>query len=193
MATTLRWTSAFLPGLSFMVHPPPFSPPREAGQRVRQVHGARVVTAPVAGRPEGDAILLTGPGLAWVGVADCLAVALVGPAGCVLLHAGWRGLAAGVVEAGAEAVGGPVEAVVSPHATAAAYTFDPALARREFGPVAEVALARGPAGHTLSLVAILADRLGFAPLMLGGCTMTDAGWASRRRGPPKNRRDAMWI
>jgi polyphenol oxidase len=37
--------------------------------------------------------------------ADCLPVALAGPGGVAMLHCGWRGLAAGIVERGAAAVG----------------------------------------------------------------------------------------
>jgi YfiH family protein len=37
-------------------------------------------------------------------VADCLPVALYGPGGLALVHAGWRGLAGGIVGAAAEAV-----------------------------------------------------------------------------------------
>ena len=45
------------------------------------------------------------PGLApLVFTADCLPVAVAGPGGVAMLHAGWRGLAGGIVAAGAEAV-----------------------------------------------------------------------------------------
>ena len=37
-------------------------------------------------------------------VADCLPVALAGPDGVAMIHCGWRGLAAGIVERGVEAV-----------------------------------------------------------------------------------------
>jgi polyphenol oxidase len=43
--------------------------------------------------------------------ADCLPVALRGPGGVAMLHAGWRGLAAGILAAGAEAVGATSAAV----------------------------------------------------------------------------------
>jgi polyphenol oxidase len=43
--------------------------------------------------------------------ADCLPVALVGPGGVAMLHCGWRGLAAGIVERGAEAVGATSAAI----------------------------------------------------------------------------------
>jgi purine-nucleoside/S-methyl-5'-thioadenosine phosphorylase / adenosine deaminase len=38
-------------------------------------------------------------------VADCLPVAVAGPGGVAILHCGWRGMAAGIVARGAEAVG----------------------------------------------------------------------------------------
>jgi YfiH family protein len=40
-----------------------------------------------------------------VQVADCLPVAVAGPGGVAMLHCGWRGLAAGIVARGVEAVG----------------------------------------------------------------------------------------
>ncbi len=46
-----------------------------------------------------------------VQVADCLPVALAGADGVAMLHCGWRGLAAGIVERGAEAVGAHSAAV----------------------------------------------------------------------------------
>ncbi len=42
---------------------------------------------------------------ALVFVADCLPVALSGPGGVAMLHCGWRGLAAGIVARGVDAVG----------------------------------------------------------------------------------------
>ena len=80
---------------------------------LKQVHGARVVRlgpedaqvgAPVH---EADACITTDPGLACtVLVADCLPVLFAAPAGRVVgaAHAGWRGLAAGVLEATLQAV-----------------------------------------------------------------------------------------
>jgi len=54
---------------------------------------------------EGDGHVLHEPGVAaLVFVADCLPVALAGPRGAVMVHAGWRGLAGGILAKGAEAV-----------------------------------------------------------------------------------------
>ena len=82
----------------------------------RQVHGAEVVrhdrppeprayANPAPGLPEADGQATARPDLApLVFVADCLPVALAGPAGVAMIHCGWRGLAAGIVERGVEEV-----------------------------------------------------------------------------------------
>ena len=46
-----------------------------------------------------------------VQVADCLPVALAGERGVAMLHCGWRGLAAGIVERGVEEVGATAAAI----------------------------------------------------------------------------------
>ncbi len=74
----------------------------------RQVHGSRLLTHPHASPsiPEADGHVVAEPGTAaLVFAADCLPVALSGPGGVAMLHCGWRGLAAGIIAAGAEAVG----------------------------------------------------------------------------------------
>lgn len=48
---------------------------------------------------------------ALVFVADCLPVALRGPGGVAMVHAGWRGLAGGILAAAGEAVGATTAAV----------------------------------------------------------------------------------
>lgn len=67
---------------------------------------------PRDGVPEADGHLVREPGLApLVFVADCLPVALHGPGGLAMVHAGWRGLASGIVGAAAEAVDANVAAI----------------------------------------------------------------------------------
>ncbi|MBV8125939.1 MAG: peptidoglycan editing factor PgeF [Burkholderiaceae bacterium] len=72
---------------------------------LRQVHGSGVVQLHAsmldasAQVPQADASISTTPGLACtVQVADCLPVLFAGPSGVGGAHAGWRGLAAGVLE-----------------------------------------------------------------------------------------------
>jgi YfiH family protein len=70
---------------------------------LRQVHGNRVVEARrFDGEPQADASFARAPGVVCaVRAADCLPVLLADEAGGVVgaAHAGWRGLAAGVIEA----------------------------------------------------------------------------------------------
>jgi YfiH family protein len=77
--------------------------------QVKQVHGARVVVAGEAEGQEGDAIVGREPGVAvGVRVADCVPVLVADEAsGAVAaIHAGWRGVVAGVVRAGVELLAG---------------------------------------------------------------------------------------
>lgn len=70
---------------------------------LKQVHGARVAdAADVTGSVEADAAIVNRPGaVAVVLMADCMPVLLADEQGrCVgVAHAGWRGLAAGVIQA----------------------------------------------------------------------------------------------
>jgi len=69
---------------------------------LRQVHGNIVVEAdPLADSPEADAAVARRPGtVCAVLVADCVPVLLADRAGTTvaIAHAGWRGLASGVIE-----------------------------------------------------------------------------------------------
>ncbi|MGZ8260483.1 MAG: polyphenol oxidase family protein, partial [Caldimonas sp.] len=96
---------------------------------LRQVHGARVVRAAGVAAADGpdavadgdaDAVVTTEPGVACVvQAADCLPVLLAAPDGRAVgaAHAGWRGLAGGVVENAVAAVAGA--AGCAPHEIAA--------------------------------------------------------------------------
>jgi YfiH family protein len=98
----------------------------EAIAFVSQVHGATVVEAEtIDSRTEADAIMLR-RGAAGVRVADCVPIAIVDPVqhAAVIIHAGWRGHAAGVIEAAAAQLGGQASdwlAVVGPSISGAAY------------------------------------------------------------------------
>jgi YfiH family protein len=77
----------------------------------RQVHGTRVVVDGL-GIEDADGQVTTKAGVgAVVLVADCLPVALAGREAVAVVHAGWRGLAAGVLEAGVEAAGAVCAAI----------------------------------------------------------------------------------
>lgn len=105
---------------------------RRLGVRVaygRQVHGARVrrTAVPGEGPPEADGQATATPGVGgMILTADCLPIAIAGQGAIAMLHAGWRGLAAGVVGAGARAVRelgarGELVAVIGPGARRCCY------------------------------------------------------------------------
>ena len=87
-----------------------------------QVHDARVMRhdepmvppafADGTPAPYADGQATATPVLApLVFVADCLPVALAGGGGVAMIHCGWRGLAAGIVSRGVEAVGATAAAI----------------------------------------------------------------------------------
>ena len=99
---------------------------------LRQVHGARVVVVDAPGActgEEADAAVTVVPRASLaVFTADCAPIALASPDGVAgAVHAGWRGLAAGVVEAAVErmrALGAErVEAALGPCIHAECYEF----------------------------------------------------------------------
>jgi YfiH family protein len=103
-----------------------------AGTMAYQVHGANVVhaeplglAAPGTRYPACDGLVTRDPGRALMLVtADCLPIALARADGKRLgvLHAGWRGLLAGIVEAGVAALGeGEIRAAIGPGIGACCY------------------------------------------------------------------------
>jgi YfiH family protein len=96
------------------------------------VHGADVRRVLVAPREDDSPRAADGQATALSGVApmvlvaDCLPIALAGGGAVAMLHAGWRGLAAGVIAEGAQAVrelGGrePLVAAIGPGAGVCCY------------------------------------------------------------------------
>ena len=86
----------------------------------RQRHSALVHRAGSAELPEGDGVWTDEPGESVLQLAaDCVPIALArvdaARPGVAVLHAGWRGLLAGVVESGVRALGpGELAAAVGP-------------------------------------------------------------------------------
>lgn len=98
---------------------------------VRQVHGPTVVRMDA---PPRDGTLAEADGVVTrrtdaapaVLVADCLPVVVAGQAAVAALHAGWRGLASGVLEEGVRALrecgeGGTLQAAIGPGIGACCY------------------------------------------------------------------------
>ena len=97
--------------------------------------------------PDGDALVTSEPRLPLIAHgADCLTVALVAAGGgrVATVHAGWRGLVAGVLEAAAAQVGPAFSAAIGPGAGACCYAVGADVAeplRERFGVARR---ARGP-------------------------------------------------
>lgn len=150
---------------------------------IRQVHGAdvrriRSVSDAAAGGElplaDGQATALPGMGLV-VLVADCLPIAVAGGGAVAMLHAGWRGLAAGVIEEGVRAVrelggSGSLAAAIGPGAGRCCYQVGPDVHEAFAG---HVDYARN--GRNLDLKAIAVTQLRRAGIQdvhdLGLCTI----------------------
>ncbi len=164
---------------------------------ISQVHGARVVPARRPGHyGDADGIVTTTRGLPIVvGTADCVPIALVGRRSVSLVHAGWRGIAAGIVRTAAEAIEGCGDrlatVVMGPHIGPCCY---------EVGQ--EVIDAIGGHARTTTWNTMSAD-LGSAirgqvddadVISVGPCTMDDLSFASHRRDRTPLRQVAIaWI
>jgi hypothetical protein len=176
--------------------------------RLRQVHGAEVLTLPddpdarapflrtlVDERPAGDALITDQRGIAVaVAVADCLPVLIADPrAGAVAaVHAGWRGLAAGVIENAVGALGtrfgsDPADLVVGLGPAIGPCCFEvgeeviEAFAARGYGEQARVADDVGPRPHAhlprvakaiLARLGVPAEQVADAAL----CTRCNSEW-----------------
>jgi YfiH family protein len=84
-----------------------------------QVHSDRVLRASAGKRDApADGLWTDESGLPVLAMAaDCLPIALVrseGPPAVAVLHAGWKGLLAGVIANGVEALGGTLQAAIGP-------------------------------------------------------------------------------
>jgi YfiH family protein len=163
----------------------------EALARGFQIHGTavrrvrRLVQDPPGSdglvRADGQATSVPGQA-ALVLAADCLPVAVGCPGAVAILHAGWRGLGEGILEAGVAAVrelgrGGPLGAALGPCAGPCCY---------EVGPEVLELLGEPGAGHaTVDLRAVARRRLLAAGVgeitELGGCTICDEAFFSHRR------------
>lgn len=166
----------------------------------RQVHGVDVVDAPVAqrigdARPPGDAVTTSARGIV-VGVvtADCVPILLLAREHGVVaaVHAGWRGAAAGVIEAALDRLrtkhgiaAGDVEACIGPAIGGCCYqvgvevraAFAGELTAPAWRPDGDRFLVDLRHASRLMLHAAGVERVD----VVGPCTMCGEGWCSFRR------------
>jgi polyphenol oxidase len=188
-----------------------------------QVHGTTVlriradtdITAldSAIGKPpveaDGHATSIAGIGMMAL-AADCLPVALGGDGAVAMVHAGWRGLAAGVLEEGVLALrelggGGDIAAVIGPGAGPCCYAVGPevhaAFATHPTVPASSTAAASasGGGGSPIDLRAIAHRRLHAAGVVdvqdVAACTICDPRFFSHRRESARAGRQAgiAWL
>ncbi|HVF52792.1 MAG TPA: polyphenol oxidase family protein [Actinomycetota bacterium] len=161
---------------------------------LRQVHGCGVVEAESGDAlpaREADAVIVRAQGV-WGAVltADCVPVVVEGVAGMAAIHAGWRGLVAGVIEAAVAEVGAPRSAWIGPSIEACCY---------EVGPeVIDAFRARALPVHgddrlsPSAAVAVVLRRSGVPDIARAGiCTSCDDGYFSYRRDGVTGRQGAF--
>lgn len=151
---------------------------------VNQVHGNTVLTVDEAGAAgDADGLLTDRPRLGLlVATADCVPVVIEGEHSSAMVHAGWRGMAKGVVAAGVAAMvdagDRPVRSAIGPSIGPCCY---------EIGQ--EVADALAPFEATTSWGTTSVNLWAAAEAQLGGlavwradlCTFTDDRFLSYRR------------
>lgn len=154
---------------------------------LRQVHGVGVVVEPGLDEPEADAAVTRTPGTVLaILTADCLPVVFAAKEGSALAvaHAGWRGLAAGMLEATVTAMqADPAQlmAWLGPAAGPQAYEVD-ALVRDAFlrhdAAAASAFSATRPGHWRVDLYALARQRLAAAGVadVYGGqrCTISES-------------------
>lgn len=177
--------------------------------RLRQRHGVDVVTVSEPGDGDGasaDAAVTTAAGaILSIRTADCAPVALAANEGVVgAVHAGWRGLAGGVIEAAAESMrslgGVTIRAFLGPCIHAGCYEFgvEPLeeMADR-FGPDVVSRTAWGtPALDIPAAVRLSLEGCGVTEIVdAGRCTACEPEhWYSHRaRGESQRHVLATWI
>jgi len=172
---------------------------------LHQVHGARVVDADrLASVEKADAAVARTPGtVCVVKIADCMPVLLADEAASVVgaAHAGWRGLAGGVLEATVDAMGAPpseLYAWLGPAIGPQVYEVGEDV-RAAIGEPASAFRATRPGHWLLDLYAVARARLeakGVRRIYGGGyCTYTERErFFSYRRDRGQSRMAAaIWL
>lgn len=170
---------------------------------MRQVHDREVAWAMPGLVPEADALLTYTPNLAvLVRVADCVPVVMATEERDTVgvVHAGRRGLVAGVAPTAAQILlqrgKGAVTAWVGPHICGRCYELDSVTAAEVANAVSSAASTtwRGtPAADLGAGVTAQLEELGATVHHLGGCTLEDDRFFSFRRNGTNQRQGALVV
>lgn len=181
---------------------------------LRQVHGADVARVAAATGPHtvaavADAAVTTAPGVVLaIRIADCVPILVASERGIGAIHAGWRGIAAGVVPAAIRALAdltgespSSFVAAIGPHAGVARYETGPEVPDRlvAAGLPRDRVATIGPSGREhVDLGAAVAVQLNEAGVgrvgRIAACTIA-APWlhSHRRDGAAAGRQAALIV
>jgi YfiH family protein len=159
----------------------------------RQVHGETVAEAGARTRGrigEADGLVARAPGpVLAIFTADCAAVVVAGRGGVALVHAGWRGLVAGVVERAASLVAPVACAWVGPCIRACCYEVGPEVIRAFEDRRLPT---RGGRVDIADAARVAVGRAGAPSVALAGdCTACDDRYFSYRRDGVTGRQGAF--
>ncbi|MEM7273475.1 MAG: polyphenol oxidase family protein [Actinomycetota bacterium] len=172
---------------------------------VLQVHGSTVLQVDRPGHragEEADGLFTVEPGCPIaVTTADCAPVVLVARRGVAVVHAGWRGLEAGIIGLAAErlgaAAGQPVASLLGPSIGPEAYEFGRADLDRlidRFGPVVEGVTDGGtPALDVPAAVAEACAAAGWPRPARPPCTSDPRWFSHRTRGELGRQTAVAWL
>lgn len=172
---------------------------------LRQVHGTTTLVVSEPGEhdlAEADAaVTFASNCVVGVTTADCAPVVLVADIGVAVIHAGWRGAAAGVIESAArllaERGARPVRTLVGPCIQPGAYEFDEQdLARLAGSHGADIAGSTEwgtPALDLHEMVASIVEGCGWPRPERSPCTSSERYFSHRTRGDRQRLLTAAWI
>lgn len=168
--------------------------------QLHQVHGSRAVAVdrPSVLAHQADAAVTAERRLALIATtADCVPLALASERAVAVIHAGWRGLADGVIESGvaalrdADPAGRPL-AAIGPCARACCYEVGPEVAAALGAGFVDQGRADLPRAAVARLAGCGIDGVQDG----GGCTMCrpDIYFSHRRSGPVTGRQGVIaWL
>jgi copper oxidase (laccase) domain-containing protein len=170
-----------------------------------QVHEAEVLTVEHQGHHAGavaDGLLTTSVDCPIaVTTADCAPVVLIAERGVAVVHAGWRGLMAGIVERAGEQLtataGAPVQAMLGPCIAPEDYEFGSTeldLMADRFGPAARgITRAGTPALDVPAAVAVACERAGWSAPERPPSTSDPRWFSHRTRGDLGRQTAVAWL
>lgn len=164
---------------------------------IRQVHGSTVAYATTPGfHGDADGLMTDAVGLPIaIATADCVPVVLVSKGARAVVHAGWRGVAAGVV---VEAIGAMrrkshnVEsAVIGPHIGPCCYE----VGREVVDEIGGFESRTRSGAPSVDLASAIRSQIGAMEIRdVGVCTFDDASMASYRENGTTNRQVTVaWL